>query len=71
MAADNNATHNRPGNNYSEQEKVQAFIRELALAFRRITGREVADVLTDLPVDLGKSDGQPCDKTDHQPFEEK
>ncbi len=71
MAADNDATQNRPGNNFSEQEKVQAFIRELALAFRRITGREIADVLTDLPVDLGKSDGQPCEETDHLPSEEK
>ena len=71
MAADNDATQNRPGNNFSEQEKVQAFIRELALAFRRITGREIADVLTNLPVDLGKPDGQPCEGTDHLPSEEK
>jgi hypothetical protein len=71
MAADNDATQNRPGNNFSEQEKVQAFIRELALAFRRITGREIADILTNLPVDLGKPDEQPCEGTDHLPSEEK
>ena len=37
--------------------------------FRRITGREIADVLPDLPVGvaLGKSNGQPCECTDHLP----
>lgn len=40
--------------NLSEQEKIQEFIRALALAFRRITGRVVENDLEGLPVDMGE-----------------
>jgi hypothetical protein len=40
--------------NLSEQEKIQEFIRALALAFRRITGRVVENDLEGLPVDIGE-----------------
>jgi hypothetical protein len=42
------------GGNLSEQEKIQEFIRALALAFRRITGRVVENDLEGLPVDIGE-----------------
>ncbi len=61
MSANNEPTQNKSGNTIAEQQKIQEFIRELALAFRRITGRKVDQDLDGLPVDLGESNQKPTD----------
>ena len=71
MTANNEPTQNRPGETLTEQEKIQEFIRELALAFRRITGRKVENDLEGLPVDLGDSDEYPQDNLKNIPVDPK
>lgn len=56
MAANNQTSETPKANNLSEQEKIQEFIRQLALAFRRITGRTIENNIEGLPVDAGKVD---------------
>jgi hypothetical protein len=68
MAVNNESSQSRPGETFSEQEKIQEFIRELALAFRRITGRKVENDADDLPVDLGNSDENSQDDSEQMPI---
>ena len=63
MAANNQTSETPKANNLSEQEKIQEFIRELALAFRRITGRTIEKDIEGLPVDAGKVDDADLDTT--------
>ncbi len=64
MAANNESSEAPKANNLSEQEKIQEFIRELALAFRRITGRTIENDIEDLPVDAGNVDDKDLDASD-------
>ena len=64
MAANNQISETPKANNLSEQEKIQEFIRELALAFRRITGRTNENDIEGLPVDAGKVDDTDLDTSD-------
>ena len=64
MAASNQTSETPKANNLSEQEKIQEFIRELALAFRRITGRTIENDIEGLPVDAGKVDDTDLDTSD-------
>jgi hypothetical protein len=54
MSANPEPTVDPKASNLSEQEKIQEFIRALALAFRRITGRVGDNDLEGLPVDMGE-----------------
>ena len=64
MAANNQISETSKANNLSEQEKIQEFIRQLALAFRRITGRTIENDIEGLPVDAGKVDDTDLDTSD-------
>ena len=66
MAASNQTSETPKANNLSEQEKIQEFIRELALAFRRITGRTIENNIEGLPVDAGKVDDTDFDSSDSE-----
>ena len=73
MSANPEPANDPKAGSLSEQEKIQEFIRALALAFRRITGRVVENDLEGLPVDMGeKTDdvqdryGEPSGKDNEQ-----
>ena len=66
MAANNQTSETPKANNLSEQEKIQEFIRELALAFRRITGRTIENDIEGLPVDAGEVDNTDLDTSDSE-----
>lgn len=66
MAANNQTSETPKANILSEQEKIQEFIRQLALAFRRITGRTIENDIEGLPVDAGKVDGTDLDTSDSE-----
>lgn len=66
MAANNESSEAPKANNLSEQEKIQEFIRELALAFRRITGRTIENDIEGLPVDAGKVADKDLDASDSE-----
>lgn len=66
MAANNESSEAPKANNLSEQEKIQEFIRELALAFRRITGRIIENGIEGLPVDAGKVGDKDLDISDSE-----
>ena len=66
MTANNESSEAPKANNLSEQEKIQEFIRELALAFRRITGRTIENNIKGLPVDAGKVDDTDFDSPDSE-----
>ena len=44
--------------NVSTNERINAFTRELAIALRRITGRQVEDKPANLPTPKSKTDKQ-------------
>ncbi|PKO12305.1 MAG: hypothetical protein CVU39_25000 [Chloroflexi bacterium HGW-Chloroflexi-10] len=64
MSVNNEPTQNKSGITVAEQQKIQEFVRELALAFRRITGRKVDHDLEGLPVDLGISNPKPTESNE-------
>jgi hypothetical protein len=66
MAANNQTSETPKANNLSEQEKIQEFIRELAIAFRRITGRIIENGIEGLPVDAGKVGDKDFDISDSE-----
>ena len=66
MAANNESSEAPKANSLSEQEKIQEFIRELALAFRRITGRTIENNIEGLPVDAGKVDDTGLDTSNSE-----
>ena len=66
MAANNESSEAPKANTFSEQEKIQEFIRELALAFRRITGRTIENNIEGLPVDAGKVDDTGLDTSNSE-----
>lgn len=66
MAANNQTSEIPKANNLSEQEKIMEFIRQLALSFRRITGRTIENNIEGLPVDAGKVDDTDFDSSDSE-----